>query len=424
MTQTFFEVGHLGGVFRDQDYPALEVAAQILGGGFSSRLFRRVRTELGYAYNVGAGWGAQYDHPGLFTISGSTQSKHTVDTLKAVREELDKIRVGEVTDQELQTAKDTVLNSFVFRFDRPSKTLNRLLIYEYYGYPRDFIFQYQKAIAAVTKADVLRAAQKYFRPQDLTYVAVGNSKEFGTPLMALGSPVQPIDLTIPEPKHETAQADAASLAKGKQLLERVQDALGGAAKLAAVKDVLTSADVELSTGGGAMKIKQKNSFAAPSSLRQDVELPFGKQSVYSDGQSGWMSGPQGAQPIPPQVLKQVQGELFRQLFRLALSNGDPDRTVNYAGDGVLEISSKTGDSVKLKVDEKTGLPVEIMYLGSAMGGAPQQVEELFSDWRETGGIQLPFKRSILQGGKKLADVTIQDVKINSGLTAEELSKKP
>ena len=174
--------------------------SEILGGGFSSRLFQSVRTKHGWAYNISANWGANYDHPGTFDISGSTQSAHTVDTLKAIGEELEKIRTTEVTDEELQTAKDTVLNGFVFNFDRPSKTINRLMIYQYYGYPKDFIFQYQKAIAAVTKADVLRVAQKYFQPKNLSYVAVGNPKDFGTPLASLGMKVQPIDLTIPEPK--------------------------------------------------------------------------------------------------------------------------------------------------------------------------------------------------------------------------------
>ncbi len=104
VTQTFFNIGELGGEFRDKDYPALEVAAQILGGGFSSRLLRRIRTELGWAYNIGSSWDADYDHPGVFRISGSTQSAHTVDTLKAVREELEKFRSAEVTDEELKTA--------------------------------------------------------------------------------------------------------------------------------------------------------------------------------------------------------------------------------------------------------------------------------------------------------------------------------
>ncbi|HEX6898005.1 MAG TPA: pitrilysin family protein, partial [Bryobacteraceae bacterium] len=294
VTQTFFDIGTLGGELRDKDYPALEVAAEILGGGFSSRLFRNVRTEHGWAYNIGASWSARYDHPGAFHISGSTQSAHTVDTLKAVQEEVEKIRTSEVSDEELQTAKDTVLNGFVFFFDRPSKTLNRLMQYEYYSYPRDFIFQYQKAVAAVTKADVLRVAKERFRPEAFTYVAVGNPKQFGTPLSALNMKVEAIDLTIPEPKPASAKTDAASLEKGKELLAKVQQSLGGPAKLAGVKDLQYDADVELqSPGGPAMKAKQTNSYLFPATMRQEINLPFGKQSIYSDGNSGWLAGMQG-----------------------------------------------------------------------------------------------------------------------------------
>lgn len=420
VTQTFFDVGHLGGELRDKDYPALEVTSEILGGGFSSRLFRSVRTQHGWAYNIGAGWAAAYDHPGTFRISGSTQSAHTVDTLKAIREELDRIRTTEVTDQELQTAKDTTLNGFVFHFDRPSKTLNRLVQYEYYGYPRDFIFQYQKAIAAVTKADVLRVAQKYFKPQDLTYVAVGNPQAFGTALATLGMKVEPIDLTIPEPKKEAAKADPASLEKGKMLLQRVQQALGGADKLAAVKDLQYQANVEVQTPGAVMKVKQTNTFLAPSSLRQEIELPFGKQSVYSDGNTGWMAGFQGMQALPPPVLKQVRGEIFRQIALLVMSDRDPDRTVNYVGDGALEISSKDGDRVRLEVDEKTGMPAKSSYQESSQGS----VSQIFADWREVDGIRLPFEWTTMQNDKKFATVKIDSYKINSGLTAEVLSKKP
>jgi hypothetical protein len=335
--------------------------------------------------------------------------------------ELVRIRTSVVTDQELQTAKDTTLNGFVFRFDRPSKTLNRLVQYEYYGYPRDFIFQYQKAIGAVTKADVLRVAQKYFRPGDLTFVAVGNPQEFGTPLATLGMKVEPIDLTIPEPKKDTAKADPASLEKGKALLQRVQSALGGADKLAAVKDLQYQANVEVQTPGAVMKVKQTNSFVAPSSLRQDIELPFGKQSVYSDGTAGWMAGFQGGvQALPPQVVKQVRGELFRQIALLALSDRDPSRTVNYADAGTLEISSKEGESVRLEVDEETGMPAKASYQEGGQGS----VSQIFADWRDVNGIRLPFEWTTMQGDKKFATVKIDSYKINSGLTSEVLSKKP
>jgi len=417
-TQTFFNVGELGGELRDTDYPALEVAAEILGGGFSSRLFRSVRTKHGWAYNISANWAANYDHPGTFQISGSTQSSHTVDTLKAIDEELARIRTTEVTDDELQTAKDTVLNGFVFNFDRPSKIINRLMIYRYYGYPKDFIFQYQKAIAAVTKADVMRVAQEHFTPNNLTYVAVGNPKEFGTPLSSLGMKVENIDLTIPEPKKQSSDANPESVARGKALLAKVQQSMGGADKLAAVKDLQFQGQMEIFTPGAAMKVKQTTSFIAPSTVRQDNELPFLKQSVYSDGTTGWISGAQGMQNLPPAVLKQIKGEAFRQLTNLVLSDH-----VSLAAPGELEISSQTGDSARLTVDEQTGLPAKLSYQQSPAEGGTS-VEEVFSDWRDVDGLKLPFQRTVMQGGKKFATLTIQEYKINSGLTAEQLGTKP
>jgi zinc protease len=197
VTQTFFEMGHFGGTFRDKDYPALAVMSDILGGGFRSRLFQRIRTALGYAYNIGADWGATYDHPGLLEISGSTKSASTVDTIQAVQQEIEKIRTTEVTAEELETAKQTVQNSFVFNFDTKAKTLSRLLTYEYYGYPRDFIYQYQKAVAAVTRADVLRVAREHVHPDQMVVVVVGKQSEFGKPLATLKLPVTSIDLSIP-----------------------------------------------------------------------------------------------------------------------------------------------------------------------------------------------------------------------------------
>src|SRR5262249_29648192 len=134
VTQTFFSIGELGGTFRDKDYAALQVAADILGQGFSSRLVQQIRTKLGYAYDVSAQWGAAYDHPGTFRIGGSTKSASTTDAIQAIGVELDKLRTVQVSETELAEAKDSVLNSFVFFFDSPAKTLNRVMRYEYYGY--------------------------------------------------------------------------------------------------------------------------------------------------------------------------------------------------------------------------------------------------------------------------------------------------
>ena len=425
VTQTFFRIGHLGGMLSDKDYPALEVMSDILGGSFSSRLFLKIRTEKGYAYNVGANWGANYNHPGTFQVSGSTKSGNTTDTFRLIRQEIDRIRTTEVTDQELATAKDTVLNGFVFNFDRPSKTLNRLVTYEYQGYPKDFIFTYQKAVAAVTKADVLRVAKEHLKPENLVYIAVGKPADFGEPLAALKLPEKQLDLTIPQPKQETAKADSASLEKAKQLIGKLQTALGGADKIAAVKDYVSVADTELSTGGGSLKAKQTIRWLAPSIIRQDQELPFGKVIVYFDGKSGWIVTPQGQMPLAGPVADQVRSQLSRFPLSMWLSDRDPDRTVNYAGGGVLEITSKLGGLVKLQVDEATGMPLKVIYQQAGMtGGGPQMVEEVFGDWKDVGGVKFAHLITINQGGKKAAESKISEMKINTGLSAEELARKP
>ncbi len=177
VTQTFFTIGELSGTLRDPDYPALEVAVNILGSGFTSRLMSQIRTKLGLAYSIGAGWGANYDHPGTFRIVGSTKSASTTEAVLAARAEVEKMRAAEVSEQELKTAKDAVLNSFVFFFDSPAKTLNRVMMYEYFGYPKDFLFEYQKKVTTVTRARRAACdAGAHLNPANLTIVAVGNPK--------------------------------------------------------------------------------------------------------------------------------------------------------------------------------------------------------------------------------------------------------
>ena len=415
VTQTFFAIGELGGTLRDKDYAALQVAANILGQGFTSRLMSQIRTKLGYAYDISAQWSANYDHAGTFRIGGSTKSQSTTETLQAIRVELDKMRTAEVTERELTEAKDGVLNGFVFYFDSPAKTLNRVMRYEYFGYPKDFLFQYQKAIQAVTRADVLRVAKERFLPENLSIVAVGNSKDFGKPLSTVGK-VNVLDLTIPEPKAEMPTGNT-----GKPLLDRAVKAMGGAEKLAAVKDVTMVAEMAMQGGPmGDMKIKQTNHWLAPGILRQDQVLPMGTIIAYYDGKSGWLAlpPPQGVIPMPAPVVAQARGELFRQWVSLMQSGSATAVDAN-----AVEIADGAS-KVRVEFDAATGLPLRQIYSETDMRGTPSEVKETFSDWRDVAGVKLPFKVQIEQGGKPQGMVTVSDIKINTGLDPAELSKKP
>jgi zinc protease len=424
VTQTFFWIGQLGGQFKDKDYPALVIMADILGGGFHSRLVERVRTQMGNAYEIGADWGANYDHPGLFEISGGTKSLSTTETFKAIQEEVDRIRTSEVTEEELKTAKDTALNSLVFAYDTRAKTLGRMLTYEYYGYPPDFIEQYQKALQAVTRADVLRAAKEHLNPAAFTIVAVGNPDDFGHPLDTLGTPVKTIDLTIPPEKLEAAKGDAASLEKGKQLLARAQQAVGGAGPLAAVKDYIQSFDLQIDPSAGGMLVKETDRWVAPTYFRQDSQLPSGKIAAFCDGRVGWIAAPQGWGPLAGPQLKQVQGDLFRLYFRLLLSDRIEGRTVNALDDNTVEIADATGQTARLEFDAETRLPQRLLYEIARAGGPPVPAEEAWSDFQEIAGVKAPYRITVVQGGRKYVEIRVTDFKVNTGIKLEEIQKRP
>jgi zinc protease len=104
---------------------------------------------------------------------------------------------GPVTDAELARGKDNILKGIAFEFDSIGKIANRLMTYEYYGYPRDFLQRFQDGIAKVSKADVLRVSKQYLKTGELTTLVLGKEKDFDAPLTSLGK-VTRIDITIPK----------------------------------------------------------------------------------------------------------------------------------------------------------------------------------------------------------------------------------
>ncbi len=200
LTQSYIEMGHIGGKRNNPDYPELMVLNGVLNG-FGGRLFNQIRSDQGLAYTVYGIWNANYDYPGVFIAGGQTRSDASVEFLKSMRTELEKVRREPVKPEELSYAKESTLNSFIFNFTSPDQTLSRLMLYEYYDYPQDFIFDYQRQVEATTIEDIQRVAQKYLQPEKMVTLVVGNEAEINPPLSSLDreTKITAIDITIPEP---------------------------------------------------------------------------------------------------------------------------------------------------------------------------------------------------------------------------------
>jgi zinc protease len=425
--QAVFAIGHAGGKASDKDLPALQVMAAILATGSKGRLPEKARTRTGAPHDIRCTWQTPYDHTGLFEIIGSTGNSGAVDVIRGIREEVQRITTAEVTEQELTGARDKLLNGLVFAYDGRAKLLSRQMLLDFYDYPKDYLPQYQKALQAVTRADVLRVSKQYLAPDKLAIVVVANPANFAEPLDKLGSPVTQLDLAIPEAQVEPIVTTDASLAEGKALLQRAQEAMGGVQKLLAIKDYTETASYQIDSGIpniGGTKLTETDRWIAPSGFRQDSVLPAGRVAVYTDGRLGWIATPQGWGGLAGMQMKQVQSDLFRTWFRLILSDLVEGRTVNAVDGASLQVSDPVGQNCKIEFDSKTGLPQRITYDTAQAVGPPLYTEEVLEDYRDVEGIKLPFKITVNQSGKKFADVIVTEYKLNSGLKVTDLARRP
>ena len=128
----------------------------------------------------------------------STKTDTTQAGIDALIEEVHKIiKTEPPTDEEVQKAKASLLNSFVFSVDSPGKVLGKFLTYEYYNYPLDWMTRFRNGIERVTTEQVRRATQRHIKPDQFVILVVGPRKGTASALARYQN-VQELDISIPE----------------------------------------------------------------------------------------------------------------------------------------------------------------------------------------------------------------------------------
>ena len=196
--QTTILIGQPGIDKNNPDLMALKVANFILGGGgFNSRMMREIRSNRGLAYSVYSYFQVGRELPELFVAQCETKCESTLEVVSLMRAQMQELIDKPVSARELKTAKDSLINSFVFAFTSSHSIVTRQQRLDFYHYPADYMQTYRSRIAAVTAADVQRVAAKYLHPDQLQIVLVGRRNEFEQdPAAALGLPERDVDLNL------------------------------------------------------------------------------------------------------------------------------------------------------------------------------------------------------------------------------------
>jgi predicted Zn-dependent peptidase len=193
--QSVVNIGLPGPPRNTPDYFALQVLNTILGGQFQSRLNANIREQKGYSYGVNSGFNYGKG-PGPFRAGGSIFSAKTDAALVEFMKELKGI-VSEkpITDEEIKTAKESLIQSLPQRFSSGQATSGAITTLVVQGLPDDYYQNYAKNVSAVTKEDLARVAKRYIDLEHLAIVIVGDRASVEGPLKATGiAPITVLDI--------------------------------------------------------------------------------------------------------------------------------------------------------------------------------------------------------------------------------------
>jgi predicted Zn-dependent peptidase len=152
-------VGYLGPSLTEPDYPAVRVLATVLGGGMSGRLFTELRDKRGLAYSVGV-LSSFRTGPSFVTYMGTAPA--SAEAAEAgVLSAIDRIRVEQVSERELARGKAFLLGNLAMDRRTNARHAWYLAFFEVIGAGWDFPERFERAVEAVTVADLARVAGRY-----------------------------------------------------------------------------------------------------------------------------------------------------------------------------------------------------------------------------------------------------------------------
>jgi predicted Zn-dependent peptidase len=377
---------------------ALRLVSEILTGGQSSRLRKILVEERQIAASVttdhempGLRW------PNLFVVQALPRAPHTAAEVEdAIWEQLERLKREPVPERELTKARNRLEAARVRDFESNFELAVDLAYYQASTGDWRTLVEHAKALEAVTAEDIRAVARKTFRRN-------------GTIVATLVAPTVEID-----PEKESA---------GREVAQRMVDALGGADKLAGVTTLAASSAIRITTPGGELTAEGRRIYAPPDRMRSEFVM-FGQTQLEGVGPEGCWRTQQGqAVDVEGDDAKETRQDLERAMFFLAYSRS-PDawvlqKTGTQDGQHVVQVVGPSGGSFTVYVDVQSGLPSRAEWDGTnPMTGAAARFADEYSDFRAVAGVLRPHRVVTTVDGKPFLDATVTDLVINGDVSAD------
>jgi len=400
------------------DIVKLRVANQILGGGSMGRLFQNIREDKAYTYGAYSSYDSD-ELVGEFSASASVRNEVTDSAIVEFIKEFERMQNEPVSEETLQAAKNNINGSFGRSLESPQTIASFALNIQRYNLPEDYYENYLKRLEEVSPQDVMDAANKYIKTDNLVITATGKGSEIAESLEKFG-PVKFYDFygnetgppSLPVPDGVTSE----------KVLNDYVSALGGQDKLDKVKDMTMTSKISIAglpaEANGVTRQKRPNLFYQEISVAGMGTL---NKSTY-DGKVGKVSGMQGSKTVSGEELEEFkkQGEFFPET-RYAENGYDLKLESISMVDGekayVMIVTDPSGEKFTEYYSVESGLKIKEEATQEGPQG-PMTSSTTYSDYREVNGVMIPFTQVVIAGPQKII-INMDKVEINTGLKAAD-----
>ena len=394
------------------------VMNNILGGGFSGRLFANLREKHGFTYGAYSSLSPNRQ-VGIFSAEASVRNEKTDSSIQEILHEINVIRNEKVGDTELSRMKNYLSGGFARSLENPATIASFALNVARYHMPADYYQNYLANLAAVDAKKVQDAAKALLNPAQMHIVIVGNAKQIAKGLEKYG-PVKYFDLEGNEIAAPVEAKADASLTPS-VLMQKVIAAAGGEKAIAAIKDIQLTGTA--SVMGQSLNMEQK--MVMPGNIVSTMSMggmAVMKQSVvdgkYSVSQQGMEA------PITDEIKEELDIAANIVPESYFMSKGYQLKIVGAekvdGNDAIdVEIMTPSGKSSHRFYDAKTYLLLKSSKSQEVPGRGTVTQQQFYKSYKEVNGVQLPTEAIIDMGQVKI-NVKYTDIKANQGLKIADL----
>ena len=402
-----------------EDRIKARVMNQILGGSGSAKLFMNLREDKGYTYGSYSSLSAD-ELVGRFNASAEVRNEVTDSSIVQIFYEMDQIKKGDISEKEMNLAKNSISGSFSRSLEQPQTVANFAVNTARYKLPADYYSTYLQKVQAITKEDVQVMAQKYLKTANAYINIVGKANEVVDQLKPFG------ELKYYDTYGNEVDPSLAKLPEGltaETVLNKYLEAIGGKDKLSDLKTVMIK--MEASIMGQSLSMEVSKMVPNRSLLEVKMGGNIVEKKVFN-GEKGKSSGMQGVKTIEGDEAKDMMiSEAIIEEF-LYIDQGIDSELIsieNINGKDAygVEVTLPSGRKSVRYYDVESGFLIRTTNTVDTPQGGAMTLSTDVGAYKAYEGFYFPTEIKQPMSQQMTMDIKVTEIQIN-GTISEDLFK--